>query len=654
MADKRISELTDVSTPSSSASELPLLDAGATRALSLENLSRWLHNTYYVSTNGVSPVLTGVYREVYYRFQVNSGNFLVTGQYPVFRISISGTGFIPKIIGGDYQTNTASGRWATVLGGQSNHVGGNSSAIVGGTANDTTTDAIHGFIGGGSLNSLHSDNGIIAGGRLNHDSGISYNAILGGYTNRHGDQTQNSVICGGSFGVTEDGGDGNFIGGGGSNRIRKAVIASTIVGGLSNNLSGSYATIGGGRENTLTGNYGTIAGGYRNFVSTVYGTIGGGFNNRFVIDSPVATIAGGESNWISGAYSTIGGGWSNSGQFNYTFIGGGIFNKIYAPLATICGGTTNRISGFYGFIGGGVENYIGGNIYSTVVGGRNNSGEGGYGFVGGGFLNVINSNSFWATIGGGHSNVISGASSSYGFIGGGFNNKIGSFDGTTQSLYSAIIGGTSNQIHQGNYSVVGGFDNHTSGLANFVISYQSNATGSSNCIFGGTNNHIWGVQTLETIVGGNINTIRGGTSSSIFGGTQGTLSGDYSSIVGGQINTLLANRSVMIGTNNSFCSGGYSLVFGNMCEVPVVHSGSVLFGDSRNVKKYSAGANTVTFDFISGVVLNTGNLVLNMNYRTPVGGSSSQGRPGEIAVDSQYIYVCVSANTWRRADLFSF
>lgn len=33
------------------------------------------------------------------------------------------------------------------------------------------------------------------------------------------------------------------------------------------------------------------------------------------------------------------------------------------------------------------------------------------------------------------------------------------------------------------------------------------------------------------------------------------------------------------------------------------------------------------------------------------GSSTAQGSPGQIAWDSSYIYVCVSANTWKRATL---
>lgn len=44
----------------------------------------------------------------------------------------------------------------------------------------------------------------------------------------------------------------------------------------------------------------------------------------------------------------------------------------------------------------------------------------------------------------------------------------------------------------------------------------------------------------------------------------------------------------------------------------------------------------------------------NVNFNTPPANSSATGTQGMIATDSNYIYVCVATNTWKRVALSAF
>jgi len=50
----------------------------------------------------------------------------------------------------------------------------------------------------------------------------------------------------------------------------------------------------------------------------------------------------------------------------------------------------------------------------------------------------------------------------------------------------------------------------------------------------------------------------------------------------------------------------------------------------------------------------TANTVQTIIYTTVPANSSANGFAGQLAYDSNYIYVCVSANTWKRSALSSW
>jgi hypothetical protein len=124
------------------------------------------------------------------------------------------------------------------------------------------------------------------------------------------------------------------------------LLASRLIIGANQVLSGSYATIAGGQENTNSGTYAAIGGGWRNFTDSSYATVSGGRNN------------------ISGAL--------------YSSVVGGSFNVADGYHATVAGGYTGQASGYY----------------SIVLGGSHNVAMGDYSLAAGGYATAAHDNSF--------------------------------------------------------------------------------------------------------------------------------------------------------------------------------------------------------------------------------------------------------------------
>lgn len=65
------------------------------------------------------------------------------------------------------------------------------------------------------------------------------------------------------------------------------------------------------------------------------------------------------------------------------------------------------------------------------------------------------------------------------------------------------------------------------------------------------------------------------------------------------------------------------------------------------------------FQYMGNTGFNAGNIAVNGSITlnsalAPTGNSSAQGTVGQIVWDSGNIYVCVAANTWKRATLSSY
>jgi hypothetical protein len=63
-------------------------------------------------------------------------------------------------------------------------------------------------------------------------------------------------------------------------------------------------------------------------------------------------------------------------------------------------------------------------------------------------------------------------------------------------------------------------------------------------------------------------------------------------------------------------------------------------------------SNTFRIETVGGTLADLQVRQLQLLFRTPSG--DSLGAPGEICIDSNYIYVCVEDGSWKRAELSSF
>jgi hypothetical protein len=95
-----------------------------------------------------------------------------------------------------------------------------------------------------------------------------------------------------------------------------------IVAGVSNTISGAWASINGGNSNTASGTW--------------------------------ASVSGGDHNIASGASAWIGGGQSNTASGEETSISGGLINRATSRGASVSGGQQNTASGVAASVSGGV------------------------------------------------------------------------------------------------------------------------------------------------------------------------------------------------------------------------------------------------------------------------------------------------------------
>ena len=100
-------------------------------------------------------------------------------------------------------------------------------------------------------------------------------------------------------------------------------------------------------------------------------------------------------------------------------------------------------------------------------------------------------------------------------------------------------------------------------------------------------------------------------------------------------------RAAYIGTGGIDCSGTLTAAAIQTTSISSDDSSEILINNDTR--------------FMSSVDIDHDLTVGQALYLAPVTKSSnSPGTPGEIAVDSNYVYVCVSANTWKRAAISAF
>ena len=594
-------------------------------------------------------------------FNVASGCFsIVAGGCNNFATAYAST------VGGGV-SNRAIGDLSTVGGGSNNHATANFSTIGGGCVNRATdclstigggggncAIGVNSTVGGGIANRACGLDSVIAGGSCN--CAISYGSTIGG----------GSKNCASGQHSTVGGGLSNFavplfstIGGGLFNLASGCV--STVAGGSQNCANAYASTIGGGDSNRATANFSTIGGGDRNCATAASSTIAGGSENCAI--ASFSTVGGGGANRAIGIYSTVGGGGSNFTTSLYSTVAGGTSNRATANSSTVAGGFSNIASGDNSTVGGGGANCAIA-CYSTVAGGAVNCATAAacFSIVGGGVLNCATN--AYSTIAGGSSNRATEYAST---VGGGISNR-------ATNVYSTIAGGFGN-ISEGFYSTVGG------GGGNCAIGYTSTVGGGFINVASGR---------YSTVAGGFVNFVSG-SDSTIGGGSLNTIFGEYSYIPGGRCSIIQREHSgsavlgdgqprahTSSGANSltlDFASGVYFAapsIFGNINfnSRPSVNGTGILLSGEAGVSlitiqdEGSSQGSASTLNFVgAGVSASVGGstaiITINgggggISFVSPPVTPNSAGTSGQMALDQNYAYYCISNNNWRRSAIASW
>jgi hypothetical protein len=182
-------------------------------------------------------------------------------------------------------------------------------------------------VGGGYGNAASGDGASVAGGSLNVAS-ASDASVLGGSEN-------------------DAGGPGATISGGKDNTANGS--CSSVSGGSDNAAAGQEASITGGHENsTGVGYAATVAGGWKNMADGPLTTVSGGaYNTAYCApgaDAQSTSVFGGYGNIASGFVSTALGGAGNTASGNYAVVSGGQSNQALGDFSSVSGGGSNIAS----------------------------------------------------------------------------------------------------------------------------------------------------------------------------------------------------------------------------------------------------------------------------------------------------------------------
>jgi hypothetical protein len=263
------------------------------RALRLEPTSNNSANTNLVNVIGGSPA-----------------NFVTPG---VRGATIGGGGAVYYF--GQLCTNSVTGDFGTVSGGQANIAAGDS--FVGG-GQQNSASGVYAAIGGGSGNLAAGSTSFIGGGSGNQAK-LNYSTVAGGGQNWC---LNNFGIIGGGYNnyVAQDS-EGGAILGGENNVVWTNSRNSFIGGGVSNQIIGSYSVIPGGLYNQVSGNYSFAAGWQARSIasgtftwadpSTGASHFGSGSNCFNVFSGNQIALEAGSSIYMSGGSTALGMGTDN-------------------------------------------------------------------------------------------------------------------------------------------------------------------------------------------------------------------------------------------------------------------------------------------------------------------------------------------------------
>jgi len=321
--------------------------------------SNWLEIA--VSTNGANNFSTLTPRQ-----QITPTPYAIYAENAGALTVQQNTNGAPNMIAGSPVNFVASGIvGATIAGGGSTNWG------VGVSYTNSVT---------GNFGTVSGGNGNTASGYLSTVSGGQYNIASG----------EDAVVAGGvgnnaAYAATVSGGYGNSASGnyaavsGGLANLASVAYA-TVSGGEQNTASGYFAAVGGGSQNTASGYFSAVPGGDGNTASGYYSTVPGGNENTA---SGVSSFAAGQNANAIHDNSFI---WSDNANFSSTAIqqfavhaNGGVRlvgnvtagdlslseNGPYHNLSMSGGNSTGFLYGSYNFYGDGI--HLGYNFYADAA-----------------------------------------------------------------------------------------------------------------------------------------------------------------------------------------------------------------------------------------------------------------------------------------------
>jgi hypothetical protein len=234
-------------------------------------------------------------------------------------------------------------------------------------------------------------------------------------------------------------------------------------------------------------------------------------------------------------------------------------------------------------------------------------------------------------------------------------NTAGYFAGTLAShVQNIFIGNNSGQysvglsnLGMGQYTLyrITGQDNVAIGSNAYVNSNATNGTGSRNIAIGmnaiasgsgiaitGTDNCAGGYKSIKALTSGTFNSAWGANSLLLL------TSGANNVAVG-----YLAGDTLTTGSNNTILGSGSDTQASTDVNSIAIGKGAVGLGSNTTV----IGVATTTATKLFGSLSITGNTINIPTQNTPA-SATAVGTKGDIVHDTDYIYVCIAANTWKR------
>lgn len=447
-------------------------------------------------------------------------------------------------------------------------------------------------------------------------------------------------------GLTATGEDSVVIGGINS---RSHGIASAVLGGEDLKARGTRSVAVGGFNNLLTNSIepfefasrdSGIVAGRGHTITSEMGIILGGCNNR--VDSAKGAILGGNNIRVCGfSDAAVGGGTLYSNSRNSAMLGGTDNTLFGADNSVICGGTGNKCSGMTNnmIIGGGVRNRITGRRSGTV-GGMSLVVRAEDSVICGGTDNRIRKNKQRSFIGGGLSLVNFGTDAGMvggclnrvdeatcGFLGGGRSNTLRGTEGAicggrmvrVSGIRSGSVGGNSNTIAGDSSVIIGGRNSRLSQMA----PYSAMAGGSSNKLFQGENSFIAGGANHSitngvghaAIVAGEGSSVKGARGVAVGGQNLQLVSGTDSGLMSGFDNTVIGNNSVIIGGQTHSIDGNNDSVLGGIGHQITTNRSAVIGGNSHQIVE---SFNNTGFD--NGCFVGNNNAITDGSQAVIAGG----------------------------------